>query len=305
MLTASTAVTLARVTAGGRTTAAVDLRGGGLRALVVDGVPLVETYPEGAPAPQCAGAVLFPWPNRVRDGRWTQRGVTHQLPVNEPGLGHAGHGLVGGTLFAARARARDRVTVVGSVTAPPGYPFSLTLAVTYELTPRGLTVTSQVCNDSPVPAPVALGAHPYLRIGDVPTEDLVLRVPADTHLPLDERLIPRDAAGVDGTAFDLRRGRRLGTDDLHACFAVTPGSSTTVTAPDGRALELWADDDFAYRQVYVSRAYPAPGDESSRRALAVEPMTAPGDALNSGTGLRWVPPGGRWRLAWGIKASLG
>nr|WP_281362231.1 aldose 1-epimerase family protein [Cellulomonas humilata] len=291
-------------TTGSPTTAALDLRGGGLRALVVDGVTIVETYPEGTPAPQCAGAVLFPWPNRVRDGRWTQRGVTHQLPVNEPALGHASHGLVSGTLFAVRARGRGRVTLVGSVSAGPGYPFSLTLAVTYELTPHGLTVTSQVRNDSRVPAPVALGAHPYLRIGDVPTEDLVLRVPADTYLPLDERLVPRDTAGVDGTAFDLRRGRRLGTDDLHACFALTRGSATTVTAPDGRALELWADDGFAYLQVYVSPAYPTLGDGSSWRALAVEPMTAPGDALNSGTGLRWVPPGGRWRLAWGIRARL-
>lgn len=29
-------------------------------------------------------------------------------------------------------------------------------------------------------------------------------------------------------------------------------------------------------------------------------MTAPPDALNSGTDLRWLPPSSRWVLNWGI-----
>ena len=35
-------------------------------------------------------------------------------------------------------------------------------------------------------------------------------------------------------------------------------------------------------------------------AIAVEPMTAPADALNSGLGLRWIEPGASWSGHWGI-----
>ena len=112
-----------------------------------------------------------------------------------------------------------------------------------------------------------------------------------------------------GTAQDWRTARQIADVELNTCFALdgsTGGTTSTVTiaAPDGRVLELWADRDFGYAQIYTCPSYDAAGpDAPSRRALAVEPMSAPGDALNSGTGLRWLPFGGEWRLSWGITAT--
>ena len=39
-------------------------------------------------------------------------------------------------------------------------------------------------------------------------------------------------------------------------------------------------------------------------AVALEPMTAPANALNSGEGLRWLEPGGTFSAEWGILAEL-
>jgi aldose 1-epimerase len=36
------------------------------------------------------------------------------------------------------------------------------------------------------------------------------------------------------------------------------------------------------------------------QAVAIEPMTAPADAFNSGQGLRWLAPGEDWVVRWGI-----
>ena len=36
-------------------------------------------------------------------------------------------------------------------------------------------------------------------------------------------------------------------------------------------------------------------------AVALEPMTAPPDALNSGTGLIWLEPGESWTSSWGVR----
>ena len=53
---------------------AVDLRGGGLRALTVGGWDVLDGYPAGTVPVGCRGAVLLPWPKRLRDGQWTSVG---------------------------------------------------------------------------------------------------------------------------------------------------------------------------------------------------------------------------------------
>ncbi len=58
--------------------------GGGLRSYAVDGVPVVDGYGEDQLSPANAGQILAPWPNRIRDGRYTFAGTARQLPLTEP-----------------------------------------------------------------------------------------------------------------------------------------------------------------------------------------------------------------------------
>jgi len=285
--------------------ASVDLIGGGLRALAIGGVDLIETYPAGGAPPFCAGALLFPWPNRVRDGRWTQHGVDHQLFVTEPDLGNATHGLVLAAPFAVEQQVKSEVTISTSVAPQPGYPFLVRLKVTYRLTDDGLEVTYMVSNESNWPAPVALGVHPYIRIGDVPVADLTVHIGAHTYFPMDAQLIPIDEQPVTDTVFDLSEGQKVGDSDLNTCYGavrtVDGRSRHVVAAPDGRAVELWADEAFAYVQVYTCPIFPRAA--RTGRAIAIEPMTAPADALNSGVGLRWLDPRNTWEMSWGIRPA--
>jgi aldose 1-epimerase len=76
------------------------------------------------------------------------------------------------------------------------------------------------------------------------------------------------------------------------------GSVHTLSAADGRTVSLWADEQFGYVQVFITRRFPR-GDELMT-AVAIEPMTAPADAFNSGDGLRWVKPGECWSVSWAI-----
>ena len=301
-------VLLERVTRKAESRAAVNLRGGGLRALTVDGSNLVEPYPAGEQPPYCAGAVLFPWPNRVRDGRWSQRGIEHHLPINEPELRNAAHGLVREVYFMVDAVKPSAVTISTAVPAQPGYPFAVGLSLTYQLTDNGLEVHNRVTNECDRPAPVSLGTHPYLRVGDVPTDELTVRVDADTYFPVDKQLIPTAERLVGGTAVDLSAGRRIAGAALNQCYGhvriVNGRGRHRLEAADGRAVELWTDESFGYVQVYVCPDFPR-FDATGRPdrvgcAVAIEPMTAPPDALNSGLGLRWLAPGETWETSWGI-----
>ena len=43
------------------------------------------------------------------------------------------------------------------------------------------------------------------------------------------------------------------------------------------------------------------GTGTVHQAVAIEPMTAPADAFNSGKGVHWLEPGAEWTVRWGIR----
>ena len=295
-------------TAAGIARAVVTEVAAGLRAYSVNGIDLIETFASAAQPPMAAGIVLLPWPNRIRDGRWTHAGVTRQLALTEPAKHNAIHGLLRFSPYREVSRGDATVTVAATVFPQSGYPFLLETAVTYELTATGIDVTHRVQNVGAERAPVAVGAHPYLKIGDVPTADLVVRVAADTHIDVDDRMNPTGETAVAGTNFDLRSGVRVG--DLHlddgfsGVIVANERSEHSLTAADGRSVVLWGDENMRYVQVFTPRIFPVTQgstDPVRGLAIAIEPMTAPANAFNSGAGLRWVEPGESWVIRWGIR----
>jgi aldose 1-epimerase len=274
-----------------------------VRYLSVDGVELTASYPADAPAPFSSGIVLVPWPNRVRDGRWAHEGRTLQLDITEPARGNALHGLLHSTPYQLVERTSCSVMLGAQVFPQNGYPFHLDTWVHYTLAHTGLEVTHTVRNVGSACAPVALGAHPFLTMGDVPADELVLTVSADHHIDVDDRLNPIGVTPVHGTIWDLRGGRAVGTlelDDAWSGVTVVDGGSTqTLRAPDGRTVSLWADEHFGYVQVFITRKFPC--GSGYRTAVAIEPMTAPADAFNSGEGLQWLHPGEDWSASWAIR----
>jgi aldose 1-epimerase len=272
-----------------------------LRQLQVDGVHLVQPYPATSVAPFGAGITLAPWPNRVRDGLWQWNGEPQQLDLTEPELSNALHGLLRDRPYDLVERTESSVMLAATIFPTRGYPFEVATSVRFDLTADGITVTHSLRTIGDTAAPLAVGSHPYVRLGDVPLDDLTVSVPARSHFEVDARLNPVAESPVDGTRFDLRDGvpvRGLALDDG---FGDLPAgvNVSRVTAPDGRSVELWQGDDYRYVQVFVTRIFPLEGELIS--AIAIEPMSAPADALNSGKGLRWLEPGETWELSWGIR----
>jgi aldose 1-epimerase len=277
-----------------------------LRSLTVGGVAITETTDGTGTPPFGNGIVLAPWPNRVRDGRWTLDGAEQQLDLTERARGNALHGLLRFTDYAVREQSEDAVTLGALIAPQHGWPFLLDTWVRYQVRADGLTVTHGVTNLGDRRAPYAVGTHPFLRIGDNPVEDLVLTVAAATYFDVDDRLNPIAERPVDGTRFDARGGLRVGDLDYDTAFGgVThrDGASAWLTAPDGATVELVQDVDWGYVQVFTTPIFPR--GSSTGLAIAIEPMTAPPDALNSGQALIWLEPGDSSEGSWGLRYTAG
>ncbi len=276
-----------------------------LRELVHDGVDLVEPFPEHGRPAKGQGIVLAPWGGRVAGGDWQHDGATQRLAITERDLGNASHGLLRFAPYRVLEHTESRVVLQATIHPQTGWPFLIDTTVAYELTDDGLQVTHDATNVGGERAPWACGAHPYLAVGDTPSERLTLTVPAARVfnavdlIPTEETLV--DA--MDASAPDLRAGRRLTELDIDHNYGglefVGGVATSTLLDETGRGAELWQDSSFPYAVVFTPSDFPGAG--GPKHAVAVEPMSAPANALNTGQGLVWLEPGESWRGHWGIE----
>lgn len=292
------------VLAVGDVVATVSRRAASLRGLVVHGVTIVEPTAHRSDPPGMSGAVLVPWPNRVEGATWTHEGRALTLPVNEPEHGHALHGLLSDADFDIEHAGPDRAVLAGHIDPSPGYPFALEVRVEYTVLARGLRTDVGISNVGGSPAPVAVGAHPYLRVGGWATADLVTSIDADYEWELDAAHIPRrrrPARSVD----DPRATHPVAEAPDHALYERRAENRSTVrhvlAAPDGQLVELLVDHSMRWTQWYVEQSLDT--SDGPRRALAIEPMSAPPNALRTGEGLRMLQPGESDSWGWTLRLS--
>lgn len=278
---------------------AVVTQSGVLRQLRHDGRDLVDGFAEDAMPAAGRGQLLVPWPNRIRDGRYDFGGATHQLALTEPRRGNASHGLVRWASWSLFRHDPAVVELRYFLPAQTGYPWALHLSTTWEVGAGGLTVTQAATNRADSPAPYASGAHPYLLAGPGTCDRWELELPAATYLTVDEeRLLPTGRAPFAGIVSDP-----LGDTVLN--HAVTDlerdehGVATVRLLDDaaGTGTEIWVDEHHRWLQVYTGDDTPSP-----RVSVAVEPMTAPPDAFNSGDDLVVLEPGASFSASWGIRS---
>ena len=274
--------------------AVVTESGAALRSLTHHGRALVDGFAEDEMSGGGRGQLLMPWPNRIRDGRFSFGGREHQLALSDPGHGNASHGLARWASWTVEEHTATSVSLTYRVMAQSGYPWTLDLHVLYDLSADGLVVTQTTTNLAPEPAPCASGAHPYLAVGDA-IEDLELRLPART------RLRGRRPAAADGRRARVR-GPRLHHRTSHrrhrprrrVRLARARGRRrATVTLVDpatGRGVALWVDEQHRWLQVFTP---PSDGPRPGHRRRAddgpgrrVQLRHRPGDPGAGGLGRR-------------------
>ena len=284
--------------------AIVDEIGGGLRSYSAHGREVLDGYAAGEPSPSGRGQVLIPWPNRLEDGSYEFDGRSHQLPLNEPERGNAIHGLVRWDEWTVGEREPQRVVMKHALQPQPGYPFSLALTVEYALSMSGLSVRTTATNVGEDACPYGSGAHPYLTVGTETVDAVILRVPGRTVLHSNERGLPVDAVPVEGTEYDFRRPRPIGSTKLDHAFTDLKRDQdgrarVELAGRPGMGLTLWVDEAYGYLMLFSGDPLP----DVDRRSLAVEPMTCPPNAFRTGEALARLEPGSSFTSAWGITPS--
>ncbi len=277
--------------------------GAALQAVVVDGRDLVVGHPPGPQRTGFRGALLLPWPNRLRDGRYVFDGVEHQAPLDEVERHNALHGLLAWTEFAVLERTQSSARLYATVPVQPAYPSRLGVEVLLELGQEGLQTTVRTLNAGDRPAPYGVSTHPYLSCGTGMVDDWTLHLSADQIVEVDDRLLPTGRllnAGKIG--LDFCTPAPLRDVQLDHCFRSTGDGESSwaeLRAPDGSGVRITAPGAWArWWQAFTSDTIPG---ALHRAAVALEPMSCPPDAFNSGD-MIVLEPGAQHEVSWTITA---
>ncbi|MFO7729815.1 MAG: aldose 1-epimerase [Spirochaetia bacterium] len=106
--------------------------------------------------PLFRGRLLFPFNDRIPEGRFHYKGCDYQLPINEKSDGSAIHGLLYNREFEVRDLnlSENEASITLGYTIKKGdwyfYPFSLDFSVTYRLSEKGFSVDFTFVNQGEI-----------------------------------------------------------------------------------------------------------------------------------------------------------
>lgn len=283
--------------------ATVRTNGGGLSSLTFKGRNLVEPFNEFDTRPLFRGDLLAPWPNRIADGHYKFENISFNLEINETSRKNALHGLLLKLEWEVVKVTSDTVSLISNTQANNLYLSDLQFTVTYTLSLKGLEWQLVAHNKGTKNVPYGVSIHPYL-IAD-PASQLdkwSLKLPASQSMNVDEEgLLPLGIEDVDQADFNFNKSRIIGSQFIDHAFKINKNSSNQVievVAPSGKGVAIKYGSEALWIQIHTADR---DGGENSREALAVEPMTCPPDAFNSGIDLIVLKPGESHCATWYIE----
>ncbi len=248
-------------------------------------------------------SLLFPFPNRLKDGTFQLNGNSYQFPINDAGTNNALHGISRDVkmdvLHKECSEEKASITLSYFETGEhKSYPFAFLVEAVFSISEEtGFELEMKVTNEDNQSIPIGIGWHPYFKLeGQV--NDLSLQLPACKLIEVDERMIPTGNL-LKYTYF--QKERRIGKTVLDNGFELNenPGKQKVLLSHPDYQLKYWQEtgpEKFNFLQVYTP---------SHRSSIAIEPMTCNIDALNNRDGLILLKPEASIQASCGVTKVKG
>ncbi|MBC7777875.1 MAG: aldose 1-epimerase [Phycisphaerae bacterium] len=235
--------------------------------------------------------ILFPFPNRLDEGKYRWLGKEYQFPINNASTGNAIHGFVREEAFEVEyvflaknfASIRCYFDYVGD---RPYYPFPFSLELEFSIHDTGkFELQVAVENLHHAPIPMGFGWHPYFRLAN--RADLhQLKLPPCEKVDINDRMIPTGGTTPFQAFQNLQKVEETFLDN---CFksAKSSGHYQLTLEGEGQSLVMKASAaEFPFFQVFTP---------PHRESIALEPMSCNVDVFNNQQGLVSLAPEEVWK----------
>jgi len=246
------------------------------------------------------GCKLYPFPNRIENGKYIFQNKEYQLPLNFAHENNSIHGLVCEEAFAViKQESREDyclLSVEYSTTEnDAGYPFKTNITIEFILNKEGFTAKTIIKNTDSKEVPIGDGWHPYFKTGSA-IDDCLISLPVDCHYEVNTKMIP---TGNKIKQQEFISQKKIDNHFFDTGFKVkdnTAIAQTIIEDPKKNIqLVIWQEtgiNEYNYLQIYT------PPD---RKSIAIEPMTCLTNAFNNNEGLIILPPNEEVNFSFGVR----
>ena len=241
--------------------------------------------------------LLYPWANRLEALVYQTGGTNVTLSATSTLLHFDNRGLpmhgVTWALLAWKVLQSTRESLFARLewTRPEFlaiFPFRHQVEMTATIRADGLLVETVVTADDNQ-VPISFGFHPYFGLPALPRAEWHLKLPSMRRLLLDSRGIP---TGIE-EPFERFEGF-LGNSSFDDLFAVADPTLKFTLSGAGIQIVLEFLEGYKFAQIYAPK---------EKDFIALEPMTAPTNALCNGRGLPRVEARGQYRAAFRVNVE--
>ena len=238
-----------------------------------------------------AAAILFPFANRIANGKYSFKGQDYQLPTNENGRHNAIHGLIYDKTFEIVEHQEKKEFVSFSIVyeeqhPPAGFPFPFKIILTYCLFADKLELKIEIKNTGHKDLPFTLGWHPYFYSSDLSSAKL-------TFHPQHQVLFDTNMITKGKVSAEIEKPFMIADKNLDDCFTLQ--KQQVEFESDNRIIGISSTPFHPYLQVYTP---------PTRDAIAIEPMTGISDTFNNDIGLQVLPVDKSYEQSWKITKLL-
>lgn len=276
--------------ASGTTSAKIALNEGGrLTDLKVNEVVLIKEISDFPYNNSYASSVLFPFANRIKEGKYTFLGEAFQFQKNENNT-NALHGLVfdkAFELFEPEEHYNNCSATFNYFEKDRGeaFPYHYFISLTYTLFEDKLQLRVTLKNMDVKPFPFTLGWHPYFYSKQL--SDCELSFKSDQKIQFDDALITdKVIKNPDEEYF------KIADKKLDDCYVLEDNTVSFLT-PE-YTLKITSNAAKNFLQLYTPPKFPL---------IAIEPMTGVSDSFNNKIGLQVLEPKETYAITWNLEIN--
>jgi aldose 1-epimerase len=260
-------------------------QGGRLSNLIFEDTQVLADFDASTYKSNYASSILFPFVNRIKDGKYTFNNSKYKLNCNEVDKNNALHGLVYNKTFVCSRKALTLNDA--SITLQykdcgkhQGFPFKFNIELTYTLNKKGIIVAVNITNKGKKIFPFSLGWHPYFYSKNL--YNSTLNFNSNKKYVFDNQQI------ISGTTdLNIEMPFQLKAVTLDDCYPLKTNEIDFITPEYSFNIASTSKENFL--QLYTPEVL---------NVIAIEPMTGAADNFNNQIGLQMLQPNETYNMKW-------
>ncbi|PWG06626.1 aldose 1-epimerase [Polaribacter aquimarinus] len=266
-------------------------QGASLQELILKGTEIIQDLSPLPYKTTYASSILFPFANRIKDGKYSFDGNDYLLETNQQEEQNALHGFIFDKEFEVLSTEMkdDYAAIILSYAETnknTGFPFTYKVQATYIFTQSSVSLSLNIKNTDNKTFPFTLGWHPYFISEDLSKS--TLKFDCKQKLIIGDRNITTGVTDINDTVIFNIENKEL--DD---CWTLNSDKIIFVTPSYNLSFSSDEEDNFM-------QAYTPP----RKNTIAIEPTTGVSDSFNNKIGLKQLHPKQDYKITWNIEIDI-